>query len=415
VRGHEAAGAQKKFEQEVLLGLLDGFTRAMAISAGGLLAAEVAMLAAAAAPSIFAIAGRTGAVPLSESATAAAMRVAPRVMAWVARSPAAAEAAFTGGVALGLDVAETGSLDPLQVLFTLAHVYAASGGGGGGGRRPPHDPVPDEAPSPSVARPPARTLQSSPPPPPSNAPGPKPVTDVEIVRANVSAPSSIKPQDPATHQADWQARGGLPTQKAPPAYRDGDGNVRVRTDHPLLAPVTDPSVGVPAGQRRGPHVFTKRGFGGSPPPVSAVRAGNARQVGLADTGQAQPPAKPAADPLSKTPAAPVPAPGKASNIGLDDTGQAPPQATPAPNTGASGATSGPRGAVGMVQPVSLDRVQKLAKVSPGQVKVSASAGDHANGWRFNGGDPEHVPIAFIVGKTVFVDPTRWPKDRPLPK
>ena len=130
LRGYEAAQAPAKFQQEVLLGLLEGFAKAGLFGAGGLLAAELLMLAAVVAPGLIAVAGRSSAA-LSETGTALALRGAPRLMFWAARSPFVAEAAFTGGAAIALDIAETGSVDPIQVLFTLAHVYAAPRGGGG--------------------------------------------------------------------------------------------------------------------------------------------------------------------------------------------------------------------------------------------------------------------------------------------
>ncbi len=269
---------------------------------------------------------------------------------------------------------------------------AADGGGGNAGRR---------------------TLQSSPPPMPSNPTqaGPRPVTDVELVRANVSAPSSIKPQDPVSHQADWQARGGG-SRPAPTAYLDSDGNIRVSTDHPLLQPATSAGVPVSPGERRGPHAFTQKRFGGAVPPVPAA---SKRVIGLADTGQAPPPAQsPAKPPVSSSPA-PAPAANQPENVGLADTGQAPPQPAPAQSQGGSVATSGPRERVNMVQPVSLDRVAKIANLNPNQIAFSASSEAHGQGWRFNGGDPDNVPVAFIVDKTIYVDRARWPTDRPLPK
>lgn len=69
----------------------------------------------------------------------------------------------------------------------------------------------------------------------------------------------------------------------------------------------------------------------------------------------------------------------------------------------------------MVQPVSLDRVAKIANFNPNQVVFSVSSEAHGQGWRFNGGDPDNVPVAFIVDKTIYVDRAHWPADRPLPK
>src|SRR6185312_9834863 len=113
---------------------------------------------------------------------------------------------------------------------------------------------------------------------------PTPLTDVEVVKANVSAPSSVKPQQPSAHQADWNARGGAGA--APPAYRDTDGTVHVSTDHPLLG---TPSGGAgippvrPGGQSTAPTPPAK-----SPTLTPSATTATAGDVGHADTGKATP-------------------------------------------------------------------------------------------------------------------------------
>ena len=116
----------------------------------------------------------------------------------------------------------------------------AEAAGRGGRSGPPRSdtlvgnppPMPEQVAPP--ARPPAKTIEASPPPPPQAARpgGPTPVTDVEVVKANVNSPGSIQPRSPAAHQNDWNASGGRGT--APGAFRDGQGNIHVSSDHPLM-------------------------------------------------------------------------------------------------------------------------------------------------------------------------------------
>ena len=70
---------------------------------------------------------------------------------------------------------------------------------------------------------------------PRRLPPPR-VTDADVVATNARNPASIRPQNPQSHQQDWQGRGGV--GKAPTAYRDADGAVRVSTDSWLFKPAT---------------------------------------------------------------------------------------------------------------------------------------------------------------------------------
>jgi len=303
---------------------------------------------------------------------------------------------------------------------------ASGSGGGGGGRQTIQSSPPPMPSNPAAAKPPASTLRASPPPPPTRTSGggPDAVNDVDLVKANISAPSSIKPQDPGLHQADWNARGGSGT--ALPAYRDGDGNIRVSTDHPLLRPITNPSIPPPPGAlRQGPYVFTQNRFGGPVPPPSEgrvkpppqTRTSRAHELGLADTGQAPPS---------------VPAQG---DIGRADTGQAPAQPAPAPaapvrpgaNTGtAGGATRAPQASSARpgpqaISPEGVERIRNLPpRAAPG-VPVRKGAGNnvlysadheaHNLAWRQLGGYGEEAPPAFIYDGQVYLDPSRWPPGR----
>ncbi len=302
------------------------------------------------------------------------------------------------------------------------------------------------------------TMRSSPPPSPSadgpSPSGPRPATDVDIIKANVASPSSVQPQDPDSHQADWAARGGLRT--APPAYHDSDGSVRVSTDHPLLRPAT--TAGIPSisggGTRRGPHVFTLNTSGGPVPPVSAApvvqpapavappAVDSLAQTGagppvvdpLAQTG-AGPAAAPAVDPLAQTGAGPAAPPvvdplaqtgaGPAARPAVDPLAQTgagpapPPVARPGVATG--GSQPLPTGDEEGPQAISAQGVQTIRNLPPrvpvpgarfrrgagNNVNYSVDHDAHELAWQRLGGRPGSPP-AFIFSGQVYLDPSRWP-------
>ena len=83
-----------------------------------------------------------------------------------------------------------------------------------------------------------QTIVANPPPMPARPPsGPTPVTDVQVVTANIFNPSSIKPAVSQDHQNTWQQLSGS-SASAPPAFRDQYGNIHIRNDHWLVAPAT---------------------------------------------------------------------------------------------------------------------------------------------------------------------------------
>jgi Domain of unknown function (DUF4157) len=262
---------------------------------------------------------------------------------------------------------------------------------------------------PPAARP-AQTIKSSPPPPPqqgSTPGGPMPITDVDIVKANVNSPSSIKPQQPNAHQVDWNTRGGAGI--APPAYRDSEGNVHVSTDHPLMGEANRGGIPpVSPGARTQSAPKPSRSEPGATP-VPAKQRGD---IGHADTGQAPPPAKPAADPMAKTPAAPQPA----------KPAPAPPKpVSPGAKTGEAAAESrreqANRGQIPPPQAISEEGVERIRnqprstpaprKGAGNNVNYSTDHDKHQLAWQRVGGHGDSPP-AFIYDGQVYLDPSRWP-------
>ncbi len=244
------------------------------------------------------------------------------------------------------------------------------------------------------------TIKASPPPPPGQTqrPGaPEPVTDVEVVKTNVDSPSSIKVQPPTAHQTDWTARGGAGT--APPAYRDGGGNVHVSSDHPLMGDGS--RGGIPPVRPGAPKPAAPTATRAQPnsPPSTAKQTSD---VGRADTGHAPAPVKPAADPMAKTPPAPQPAP-----------------ASPQAQTGDAAAESqrpqAPHGHIDPPQAVSREVVESMRNrprsTSPrkgrgSNINYSTDHGAHEQAWHRLGGHGD-APPAFIYDNQVYLDPSRF--------
>lgn len=234
-------------------------------------------------------------------------------------------------------------------------------------------------------RPPAQTIKASPPPPPATTRvtpkpgGPLAVTDAEVVAANVSKPSAIKPTASQEHQDIWhQVGGSSPT--APPAFRDQNGNIHIRDDHRLLAPAT---------RRVIPPVQL---HGGTPPPSqpanvpAQIPAGH--DIGFAKTEP--PPPTPARPPLGR------------------ETGAASPESlqpmAPAPQK--KGGRWMPRVPPQAVSDEMVSRLKDRARYT-----VDHEA--HKQAWRLLGGSPDvadadKVPPAFISENVVYLDPSRWP-------
>lgn len=270
------------------------------------------------------------------------------------------------------------------------------------------------SPPPPPSRPPTQTLRASPPPPPvRTSRGPAPVTDAELVARNVHNPSSIKPQDPSSHQKGWVHLGGSAKDKAPPAYRDLDGNIRVSTDHKLLAPAQ--RVGIPPVSPMPPAPTPPRVASTPKPPTPTPSRQN---IGTAETGQA--PSVVAPDPLAQTPpvAPPTPAVSRSNIPNVPVARDAPTggpvnqsQRPPAPRSPAAQ----PRRQIDPPQAISVEGVrrhqnlpaQTARKGRGNNVNYSVDADHHLRAWPRLGGHGK-APPAFIYDGQVYLDPSRWP-------
>lgn len=229
---------------------------------------------------------------------------------------------------------------------------------------------------------------------------PQRVTDAEVVGTRAGNAASIRPQNPQSHQQDWQGRGGV--GKAPTAYRDADGVVRVTTDSWLFKPAT----------RAGIPPVSPTGSAPTPRPVTPAPARPSapagRVSGTADTGQA--PVSPAADPLAKTPAMPAPAQ------------PAPFVAKDAPTGNAVAQSRRPqapvvRKQIDPPQAISESAVQEIqSRPRPAQPKrkgqgnnvlYTQNAESHQLAWQRVGGHGT-APPAFTYDGQVYLDPSRWP-------
>ena len=261
--------------------------------------------------------------------------------------------------------------------------------------------MPPEQPTMAPARPPARTIKASPPPVrTSTTRGPAPVTDAEVMASNVRDPSSIKPQDPNRHQAKWQELGGSEAETAPLAYRDPDGNIRVSTDHKLLAPAR--RVGIPPVSPGAPTPVAPT----ARPAPNPAPAPAKRDIGTADTGQAPAVSSATPDPLAKTPAAPAPAiparqpstpnlkPGPQTGLGSEQSKQ--PMAPP-PRGGSRWNPKDPP------QAISPDVVQRLGP----RARFTVDHARHQQAWNLLGGQGTAPPAFFSEG-IGYLDPSRWP-------
>jgi len=301
---------------------------------------------------------------------------------------------------------EAPTMAPVEVEPTMAPVQGEEPptSGGGGTTEPPSGTGGGNPP-----RPPAQTIKASPPPPPrqtSRPDAPTPVTDVEVVKTNVNSPASIKRQAPSQHQTDWTARGG--TGKAPPAYRDSEGNLHVSTDHPLMG--SPKSGGIPPVRPGGKTPPARTPSRTQPAPSSTPkRAGG--DIGLEDTGKSPVPAKPAVDPKAKT----LPAPPEGTSAP-----KGPPTGAASPESKRSQASrkpvDPPQKTIDPPQAVSREVVENIRNrprtVDPKQrgkgsnVHYTTDHAMHELAWQRSGGHGDSPP-AFIYDNQVYLDPSRW--------
>ena len=165
LRAGELALAHKKLQIDTALNLIEGFAKAGAVAIAGSLAGGLLMLAAAAAPAVFGAYASVSTMS-AEAVTALALRLAPRLMAWAASNPYLAEAVVVTVVSTVLDVAETGTVDPMGVVFNLLHLRYTQLQ-----TRTPA-PVPSKPPSRPPGPPPPKAAQTIPAKPPAPKPAP---------------------------------------------------------------------------------------------------------------------------------------------------------------------------------------------------------------------------------------------------
>lgn len=121
LRAGELALAHRNLQIDTALNLIEGFAKAGAVAIAGSLAGGLLMLAAAAAPAVFGAYASVSTMS-AEAVTALALRLAPRLIFWAARNPVLAGAVVTTVVSTVLEVAETGTVDPMGIVFNLLHL-----------------------------------------------------------------------------------------------------------------------------------------------------------------------------------------------------------------------------------------------------------------------------------------------------
>lgn len=217
VWGYQVPEARTKLEREFLLGLLTGSVTVLALGTGAMLAVGLTILAIAAAP------GAAGAVSpaITGSATSIAIRLFPQAMAWVARNPALAVEIATAGAGIGLEVAETGNLDPFSVLLNLLHIKSVRGPG-----KAPPAATPK---SPTRVNPPAGPARPAPPGTPSRRPAapatPGQTADTASVRSTY--PKAAAPTAPSA-EPPKPVRPAAPPRTTPLTARDAAANFQAK-------------------------------------------------------------------------------------------------------------------------------------------------------------------------------------------
>jgi hypothetical protein len=131
---------------------------------------NLASAAVLAGPTLLAPTLKSGAAlggTLSEAGFATALRVAPRITGWALRHPVLTAEIGTAAVGTGLEVAETGTLNPLQLVFNLLHLQYVRGGQGSPrtpGLGATLEPEPPRGRTPAPETPPSRRSPAPPPP-----------------------------------------------------------------------------------------------------------------------------------------------------------------------------------------------------------------------------------------------------------
>jgi hypothetical protein len=279
LRAAQVAQAHKQLQMDTALRLIEGFAKAGAVAIAGSLAGGLLMLAAAAAPAVFGVVGSVSAMS-AEGATALALRLAPQLMAWAARNPYLAEAAVTAVVSTVLEVAETGTVDPMGVVFNLLHVHQTRLQTRPPTTTAPSRPLPSGPPTTTA---PSRPLPSGPPTTtaPTGVPPKRPV-GFELPHSRPPAPASAPAPEPQvltyitpSRRVAGFARGRGPAPAPVPLTPDQTAFTQmpraqvVQGDLPAYGRVT-PAM---TGQRRDQPATAMAGTGRRPPrPTPPPRA-----------------------------------------------------------------------------------------------------------------------------------------------
>ena len=127
----EVMGGKKSLQQTSLHGLQETTTRILKYEAAG-----YAIVVAA--PVVIGAAIEAAPLLTTEAATAAGLRIAPRLMFWAARNPILATEIGGAVVGTAIQVGEDKYLDPFQLIFSLLHIYMAMPGRGTPAPNVPH-------------------------------------------------------------------------------------------------------------------------------------------------------------------------------------------------------------------------------------------------------------------------------------
>jgi hypothetical protein len=215
------------------------------------------------------------AVPGVIAAAGVVIVAAPEIISaglmWAAANPVLAVEVMTVGAATAVELGETGTVDPISLVYNLLHVQYARGGGGPrpGAGSGPDDPLPSP-PTRSPAIPGAPAAEPAPPPSPS-PPAPS--------RVAAPPPVATSPQPSPTTPTRPPASTGLPAGKLALWFRlrtaqieRGTGSAMAGAGQALEVPDVGPGGGRPT------PALVEPGTAATAPPVGTAPA---RPVGQA--------------------------------------------------------------------------------------------------------------------------------------
>ena len=259
LRAGELALAHRNLQIETALNLIEGFAKAGAVAIAGSLAGGLLMLAAAAAPAVFGAYASVSTMS-AEAVTALALRLAPRLMLWAARNPYLAEAVVGTVVSTTLEVAETGTVDPMGVVFNLLHIRYTQ--------------LQTRMPAPAPSRPPSGQLPAEPPP----TPGPTLTIKQGGSQWSGKATGMLRTTDAASPGVEVDVshpvfKGNTPANDVPPPPQNQA--VKAAVNAPITATRTSIQVNEGRGAQPNPSNIRMAISGGSgrrPPTPGSVRS-----------------------------------------------------------------------------------------------------------------------------------------------